>query len=575
MVGKSTLTETVIQRKAEGAPAASPASDGPGSPLAAPVLQRMESAFGADFGGVRVHEGPQAQSVGALAYTQGSDLHFAPGQYQPDSQAGQGLIGHELTHVVQQSQGRVAATTQHKGVAVNDDSSLEREADDLGARAAAGEQVMNLGASPSAGGGAPVQRRIDPSSSGPIQMLQDESVASGGGGGGTATTGTGGGGNSANPGGGSATVVGAAADTEYAFDNSFTPALVAALQANPNLSIDEVLEQLGAGSLGTGVDNDNGLHHPTIVQYGQTAQNTSECRDNKKLAVLIANQNYVNISSLNTPIAEAGTMKTELEGRGYDANVHSDKTAAEMSTLWSSMVSAAAQGDDLVAFYGGHGAPEGLVGVNYDFPPAVPDIFSNAQVAGVVGSATGKGAHIRFVMDSCHSGSAAQTVREVRENELAAVATSVGDHLRVAAMTGLRQAKERLLAHCHKRETTLQQLDDAIQQHQATPPDAANAQATQTWNAVLTALRASRTGVQNAFDRASDRMWAQYIPLLNIVKMAVGHKQAPPPIADYRTLCAQVNYLDDLWNSVSQPMERTTAEAGAQPAGAGATTAPR
>ncbi len=374
-----------------------------------------------------------------------------------------------------------------------------------------------------------------------------------------ATTGGGGGG----PGDGSATVVGAAADSEYAFDNSFTPALVAALQANPNLSIDEVLQQLSIGSLGTGVDNDAGLHHPTIVQYGQTAQNTSECRDNKKLAVLIANQNYANISSLSTPIAEAGTMKSELESRGYDANVHSDKTAADMSSLWNSMVGSAERGDDLVAFYGGHGAPEGLVGVNHDFPPNPADIYANAQVAGVVTSATNKGAHIRFVMDSCHSGAAAQTVREVRENELAAVASTTGDALRVAAMLGLRQAKQRLLAHCHQRETTLQQLDDAIAQQEANPPDASNAAATAGWTAVLTGLRAARPAVQNAFDRAADQIWAQYVPLLNIVKMAVGHTQAPPPIADYRTLGAQVNYLDDLWNSVSQPMERATAEAGA------------
>jgi hypothetical protein len=371
------------------------------------------------------------------------------------------------------------------------------------------------------------------------------------------------GGSSANPGGGSATVVGAAADSEYAFDNSFTPALVAALQANPNLSIDEVLQQLSLSSLGTGVDNDSALHHPTIVQYGQTAQNTSECRDNKKLAVLIANQNYTNISSLSTPIAEAGTMKTELTSRGYDANVHNDKTAADMSSLWGSMVGAAERGDDLVAFYGGHGAPEGLVGRDFDFPPAKPDIFSNAQVSGVVSTATGKGAHIRFVMDSCHSGSAAQAVREVRENELAAVATSGGDYLRVAAMAGLRQAKQRLLAHCHKRETTLQQLDDAITQHQGNVPDAGNVQATQVWTQILAGLRTARSGAATALDRAADQLWAQYVPLLNIVKVATGHKQAPPPIADYRTLGAQVNYLDDLWNTVSQPMERSTAEAGA------------
>jgi hypothetical protein len=103
----------------------------------------MEAAFGTDFAQVRIHEGPQAEAVGALAYTQGTDIHFAAGQYQPGSQRGQELLGHELTHVVQQSQGRVQATTQASGVDINADASLEREADELGARAARRDEVTH------------------------------------------------------------------------------------------------------------------------------------------------------------------------------------------------------------------------------------------------------------------------------------------------------------------------------------------------------------------------------------------------------------------------------------------------
>jgi hypothetical protein len=96
------------------------------------VRGKMETAFGADFSSVRIHEGPNAEAVGALAYTQGTDIHFAPGQYQPGAQAGQELLGHELTHVVQQSQGRVRATRQAKGVDINDDAPLQREAAEMG-----------------------------------------------------------------------------------------------------------------------------------------------------------------------------------------------------------------------------------------------------------------------------------------------------------------------------------------------------------------------------------------------------------------------------------------------------------
>lgn len=100
------------------------------------VRQRMEDSFGTDFSSVRVHpESSKAPEVGALAYTQGTDIHFAPGQFKPDTSVGQQLLGHELTHVIQQAEGRVQPTTEVGGIPVNDNESLEHEADVLGARA--------------------------------------------------------------------------------------------------------------------------------------------------------------------------------------------------------------------------------------------------------------------------------------------------------------------------------------------------------------------------------------------------------------------------------------------------------
>lgn len=101
------------------------------------VKQRMENSFGTDFSSVRVHpESSKAPEVGALAYTQGTDIHFAPGQFKPETSAGQQLLGHELTHVIQQAEGRVQPTTEIGGMPVNDNESLEHEADILGAKAA-------------------------------------------------------------------------------------------------------------------------------------------------------------------------------------------------------------------------------------------------------------------------------------------------------------------------------------------------------------------------------------------------------------------------------------------------------
>lgn len=101
------------------------------------VKQRMEDSFGTDFSSVRVHpDSSKAPEVGALAYTQGTDIHFAPGQFKPDSTSGQELLGHELTHVMQQAEGRVQPTTAIGGMPVNDNEALEHEADVMGRKAA-------------------------------------------------------------------------------------------------------------------------------------------------------------------------------------------------------------------------------------------------------------------------------------------------------------------------------------------------------------------------------------------------------------------------------------------------------
>jgi hypothetical protein len=77
---------------------------------------------------VKVHyNSPAPVEVRARAYTQGAIIHVGPGQEQH--------LPHEAWHVVQQKQGRVKPTLQAKGVAINDDRGLEREAHEMGAKA--------------------------------------------------------------------------------------------------------------------------------------------------------------------------------------------------------------------------------------------------------------------------------------------------------------------------------------------------------------------------------------------------------------------------------------------------------
>jgi len=91
----------------------------------------IEAMSGLSMDDVRVHRNSaQPAQLNAKAYAQGTDIHLAPGQDRH--------LPHEAWHVVQQKQGRVRPTVQLKGgIPVNDDSALEREADIMGAKAAA------------------------------------------------------------------------------------------------------------------------------------------------------------------------------------------------------------------------------------------------------------------------------------------------------------------------------------------------------------------------------------------------------------------------------------------------------
>ena len=89
-------------------------SKGGGSPMDKETKTEMESGFGADFSSVRIHNDSNAvqmnQQLGAQAFTNGSDIYFNEGKYNPSSNTGKHLLAHELTHTVQQG----AASIQRK-----------------------------------------------------------------------------------------------------------------------------------------------------------------------------------------------------------------------------------------------------------------------------------------------------------------------------------------------------------------------------------------------------------------------------------------------------------------------------
>lgn len=158
---------------------ASPRLEPAGGPNRTGLSDRLkagvEALSGLAMDDVRVHRNSgEPVKLGALAYTQGRDIHLGPGQEQH--------LPHEAWHVVQQKQGRVRATAQLKaGTAINDDAGLEAEADAMGAlsladpQPAAPHQPLDDAPPPS---GVPAQLKLvrfkpEGPGTGPDQPLED------------------------------------------------------------------------------------------------------------------------------------------------------------------------------------------------------------------------------------------------------------------------------------------------------------------------------------------------------------------------------------------------------------------
>ncbi|QJW89143.1 DUF4157 domain-containing protein [Spirosoma taeanense] len=82
-----------------------------GEPMDRTTQSFMESRFGADLSGVRIHSGSQAgqasEAIRARAFTHGQSIHFNRGEYQPQTDSGRWLLAHELTHTLQQGSSSV------------------------------------------------------------------------------------------------------------------------------------------------------------------------------------------------------------------------------------------------------------------------------------------------------------------------------------------------------------------------------------------------------------------------------------------------------------------------------------
>lgn len=118
-VMRAVVEEEKVQRKeAGGVPTVTnsfqssvDASQGQGTKLEGTTNDFMSSKFGTDFNEVAIHKDKRAHELAsqihARAFTVGNDIYFNEGEYQPNTSEGKRLLAHELTHVVQQNEGKI------------------------------------------------------------------------------------------------------------------------------------------------------------------------------------------------------------------------------------------------------------------------------------------------------------------------------------------------------------------------------------------------------------------------------------------------------------------------------------
>ena len=109
---------------------------GHGRPLPPAILEEFETAFGADFSGVRIHTDHRStrlsRAVRAHAFTHGRDVFVDEADYHPGSAAGKRLLAHELTHVLQQGHQAVTPTSTRSHHVAQRLAVRETDWDDVG-----------------------------------------------------------------------------------------------------------------------------------------------------------------------------------------------------------------------------------------------------------------------------------------------------------------------------------------------------------------------------------------------------------------------------------------------------------
>jgi len=281
---------------------------------------------------------------------------------------------------------------------------------------------------------------------------------------------------------GSVTVVAAAGSEQVALEGErdcFTPTLSRALLANPEQTINAVLGDLSGAVLVDG-------QLPTLAQ----GEGLSARPGASQHAVVVSNADYLDPNLiLHTPHADGDAMSSRVAGRGFDpVEQHQDKTAQQMKSAYEAPLADGdlQRGDSLFLYYAGHGVQQGLLGVNFDAEQylqdqgepgsrgltvrpsqrlSADDILRNQELVGVADRAAAAGVNTTVVLDSCHSGAVADTMRR---HEIERLAQGAGENEQAsqgAVFARLLQSnKDNLISFLTTRYGQLDRLDSL--QHQ-------------------------------------------------------------------------------------------------------------
>lgn len=171
--GNAAVVATLEDDREARSPVMGVIGRGSGQPLEAPVRQRMEASFGADFSGVRVHTEDSAhasaRAVDALAYTVGNEIVLGEDD-APDSPTHERTLAHELTHVVQQRSGTVDGTPVAGGISISSPADRFEAAAEATADVVTGAvRVPDAGVAGAAAAGS-VQRAAQPEGVQPLAI---------------------------------------------------------------------------------------------------------------------------------------------------------------------------------------------------------------------------------------------------------------------------------------------------------------------------------------------------------------------------------------------------------------------